>query len=62
MAMNEPVPWFQVWHSSNDEPMIRFLTMVKALTSLVGMSFIPKGIFFEDPDGTTFMMIILSND
>ena len=26
------------------EPMIRFLTMVKALTSLVGMSFIPRKI------------------
>jgi len=26
------------------EPMIRFLTMVKALTSLVGMSFIPRNI------------------
>ena len=27
-----------------NEPMIRFLTMVKALTSLVGMTFIPRNI------------------
>ena len=42
------------------EPMIRFLTMVKALTSLVGMSFIPRKIPWMS-SRTFLLSVSLSN-